>query len=339
MRISFRVDLLRQHVRIGTARCTAVSVTFRKKADVCRGIKATVSADSFRMSPGVLFDMFSDRIRPVLIIDGQEYYLGVFMTIAAPKTLSDTGSQLEIEGYDETMILKQAAYTERTNYPAGTKYLTIINSILTSCGFSQVIEVDSDAVLPADVEIEPGKTYLETINYFLDGINYQHVHADSAGRILLQPNTEKTTADHVYSDTNGMIVPPISHTTDIYNLPNVLVGVASGPDREPLSYVKENTDLNSQISIPKRGYKVVKIYDVNNVADQATLEAYIDQKYLDASQITETVNIETALEGGHEYGDTVHVKTKLISGLFNEVEWSIDSKGKMKHTLERKVFV
>lgn len=103
--------------------------------------------------------------------------------------------------------------------------------------------------------------------------------------------------------------------------------------------MKENTDPNSQISIPKRGYKVVKIYSVNNVADQATLEAYIDQKYLDASQITEKVNVETALEGGHEYGDTVQLRTWLISGLFNEIEWSIDSKGKMKHTLERKVFV
>lgn len=339
MRISFRVDLLRQNVKIGTARATAVSVTFRKKSDVCRGLKTTISADSFRMSPGIRFDTFNDRIRPVLIVNGREYSLGVFMVISAPETLSDTGSLIEIEGYDETMILKQAAYTERTNYSAGTKYLTIVNSILTECGFSQVITVDSDAVLPADVEIAPGETYLDTINYFLDGINYQHVHADSSGRILLQPNTEKMTADHVYSDQNGMIAPPISHTTDIYNLPNVLVGVASGPDREPLSYVKENTDLNSQISIPKRGYKVVKIYDVNNVADQATLEAYIDQKYLDASQITETVNVETALEGGHEYGDTVHVKTKLISGLFNEIEWSIDSKGKMKHTLERKVFV
>lgn len=339
MRISFRVDILRQNVKIGTARATAVSVTFRKKSDVCRGLKTTISADSFRMSPGISFDTFNDRIRPVLIIDGREYSLGVFMAISAPKTLSDTGSLIDIEGYDETMILKQAAYTDRTNYPAGTKYLTIVNSILTECGFSQVVTVDSDAVLPMNVEIAPGKTYLETINYFLDGINYQHVHADGSGRILLQPNEEKTTADHVYSDQNGMIVPPISHTTDIYNLPNVLVGVASGPDRSPLSYVKENTDLNSQISIPKRGYKVVKIYDVNNVADQATLEAYIDQKYLDASQITETMNIETALEGGHEYGDTVQINTKLISGLYNEIEWSIDSKGKMKHTLERKVFV
>lgn len=339
MRVNFRVDLLRQNVKIGTARCTDVFVTFRKNAEVCRGMKITLAADLFRMSPGVVFDMFNDRLRPVVVIDGREYSLGVFMTISAPKTLSDTGSLIEIEGYDETMILKQAAYTDRTNYAAGTKYITIVQSILTECGFSQVVAVDSDAVLPADVEVAPGKTYLDTINYFLDGINYQHVHADSSGRILLQPNEEKTTADHVYTDTSGMIVPPISHTTDIYNLPNVLVGVASSPDRTPLRYEKENTDLNSQISIPKRGYKVVKVYSVNNVADQATLEAYIEQKYLEASQITETLNIETALEGGHEYGDTVNVNTKLISGLFNEIEWSIDSRGTMKHTLERKVFV
>lgn len=339
MIFNFKIDILRQNVKIGAARCTAVSVTFRKDAEVCRGLKATISADSFRMSPGIQFDMFSDRIRPVLIIGGHEYPLGVFMVISAPKKLADTGSQYEIEGYDETMILKQAAYTVRTNYAAGTPYLTIVNQILTVCGFSDVIATNCEAVLPADVEIAPGKTYLETINYFLDGINYQHVHVDSSGRILLQPNADKQTADHIYSDKNGTIIPPISQTTDIYNLPNVLIGVASGPDREPLSYVKENTDPNSQISIPKRGYRVVKQYSVNNVADQATLEAYVDQKYLEASQITETVDLETALEGGHEFGDTVQLRTRLISGLFNEIEWSIDSKGAMKHKLERKVFV
>lgn len=338
MRYDFRIDLLRNNVKIGEARCLSAEVTFRRSAEVCRGLRMTISSDFFRMSPGIQFDMFSDRIRPVLIQDGIEEYFGIFMIIANPQKLSDTGSTYEIEAYDETMTLKQATYTQRTNYAAGTKYITAISSILTTCGFSQVITADTDAVLPADVEIAPGESYLDTINTFLEGINYQAVHADSFGKIVIRPNINKATADHVYSNR---IIPPITRTTDIYDLPNVLVGMASDPDRNPLYYVKENTDPQSAISIPRRGYRVMKTYNVRNIADQATLEAYINQKYLESTQVTETVQIETNLEGGHEYGDSVQLRTDLINGLFTEAEWSVSFgvNGTMTHKLERKVFV
>ena len=341
MNLDFRIDLLRQRIKIGEARCTDADIRFNRDAEICRALKTKMSSTDFRMSPGITFDKFTDRIRPVLFVGDKEYPLGVFMTIASPETMSDTGSMYELEAYDETMILKQAAFTSRTNYVAGTRYLYIVNQMLTECGFSEVVSVSNSAVLPAAIEIAPGTTYLEAINYFLDGINYQHVHADSRGRIILQPNTEKQTADHIYSDKNGMIIPPISQTTDIYNLPNVLIGVASSPDRSVLTYKKENTDPNSQISIPRRGYRVVKKYQINNIADQATLKDYIDQKYLETSQITETVNMSTALEGGHEFGDTVQLRTSLISGLFNEIEWriSLGASGTMTHKLERKIFV
>ena len=336
MKIDFRIDILRNRVRIGMARCTAASINFRKEAEVCRGLKLTMS--EIRMSKGIKFEMFSDRIRPVLIVNDAEEFFGVFMVISSPEKISRTGSVYELEAYDETMMLKQAAFTERTLYAAGTKYLTIINSLLTDCGFSEVIETDCAAVLPADIEIAPGETFLDTINSLLDGINYQHVHADSQGRIQIQPIADKQTADHVYS---GHIIPPIERTTDIYDLPNVLIGKASTPDRTPLRYVKENNNPSSAISILKRGYKVTKTYEANNIADQATLEAYIDQQFYKASQITETVKVTTELEGDHEFGDTVQLKTDLLSGLFEEVEWSLSlgANGTMTHKLERKVFV
>ena len=338
MKYDYRLDLLRDGVKIGEARSVSVDITFKKNADVCRGMKAVISSDLFRMSPGISFDMFSDRIRPVLIRGGLEEFFGTFMVIANPQNLSDTGSTYDLEAYDETMKLKQAMYTQRTNYTAGTQFMTVINSILTTCGFTQIVAIDSPAVLPNDVEMAPGTTYLEAINAFLESINYQHVHTDSYGRIILQPNENRMVADHVYSNR---IISPIVRTTDIYDLPNVLVGMASSPDRTPLYYVKENNDPRSAISIPKRGYRVVKTYNVQNIADQATLESFIDQKFFDASQITETVNVETSLEGDHEYGDTVQLKSNLINGLFNEIEWSVSfgSNGTMRHRLERKVLV
>ena len=349
----FRVDILRNYVKIGEALCSQCRIKFDKNADVKKGMQLTMSADKIKMTKAYqglgqsvleyAFDMFSDRLRPVVTIDGTEHPLGIYMVISAPESLSDTGSVYNLESYDESMILKQSAFTERTNYTAGTEYLTVINSILTACGFTRVVEDPTTAVLATDIEIAPGETYLSVLNTFLDGINYEHIYMDNDGYIHVQAVENKTTADFVYSDRKNMrIIPPITKTTDLYNLPNVLVGVCSLPELDdPITYTKENTDPNSKISIPSRGYKVVKVYNLYNTADQQALEDYIDQRYYESTQVTETVDISTAIEGGHVYGNTVQIDTSLLQGLFNETQWEIQigSNGGMKHRLERKVFV
>lgn len=348
----FRIDILRNNIKIGEALCDAGLVRFDKRADVSLGLQLSMSADRIRMQKAVsgsgpaqtyTFDMFSDRLRPVLIKNGIESPLGTYMVIASPEKLSYTGSTYSVEAYDETMILKQAAFTERTNYTAGTRYLTVINSMLTACGFARVIEDPTEAVLATDIEVAPGRTYLEVINEFLDGINYEHVHADGNGNIYVQAVQDKQTADHIYSDKKNMsIIPPITRTTDIYSLPNVITGMVSLPEiDEPLVYTRENVNPDSKISIPSRGYKVVKIYNLSNSADESTLKDYVDQKYYEFSQITEKVEIVTEVEGNHLFGDTVQLDTNLIAGLYDETEWEIrfDSDGTMRHALERKIFV
>lgn len=350
---NFRVDILRDNIKIGEALCDSGLVRFEKRADVSLGLQLSMSSERIRMQKAVSslgssaqsyeFNMFSDRLRPVLIKDGTEYPLGIYMVMASPEKLSDIGSMYSIEAYDETMILKQAAFTERTNYVTGTRYLNVINSMLTACGFSRVIEDPTDAVLATDVEIAPGRTYLDVINEFLDGINYEHVHADGNGNIYVQAIQNKQTTDHIYSDKKNMsIIPPITRTTDIYSLPNVITGMVSLPEMdEPLVYTRENVNPDSKISIPSRGYKVVKIYNLSNSADENTLKDYVDQKYYEFSQITEKVEIVTEVEGNHLFGDTVQLDTNLIAGLYDETEWEIrfDSDGTMKHALERKIFV
>ena len=350
---NFRVDILRNSIKIGEALCDSGLVSFDKRADVSLGLQLSMSSDRIRMQKYVsniggtaqtyTFNMFSDRLRPVLIKNGDEYPLGIYMVMASPEKLSDTESMYRIEAYDETMILKQASFTSRTNYAAGTSYLEVINSMLTSCGFSRILEDPTDAVLQTDIEVAPGDTYLEVINQFLDGINYEHVHADGNGYIYIQAIKDKMTADHIYSDKKNMsIIPPITRTTDIYSLPNVITGVVSLPEMdEPMVYTKENLNPDSKISIPSRGYRVVKIINLNNIADELTLQSYIDQKYYEYSQITEQIEIDTTVEGDHSFGDTVQIDSDLISGLYNEIKWEIrlGSDGAMKHVLERKVYV
>jgi len=340
----YRMDILRNGVPIGRLLCKSISIKFDSTAEVMRGMQATVYANRQEMTPGFAWNMFSDRLRPVLIEDGVEKSLGRFVVIAAPESLSETGNYYNIEAYDETMILKQAATTSRKYFSLYTSYMTIIEQLLTECGFANVVKDDISATLQNSREFAVGTTYLEIINQLLSEINYNPVHTNADGFVVLTKKEEKQTADFVYSDRrNFNLLGTIERDTDIYDKPNVLVGVISNPQVSayPRVYMVENNDPASPLSIYRRGYRVVKIYRMSNMASQAALEAYIDAERLKAMQTTETVNFQTLVEGGHEFGSTVQLSADLIDGLYVETGYQIDietNRARMRHTGERRIF-
>lgn len=372
--IDYRMEIIRNDIPIGLLLCKSVSIKFDAKAEVMRGMQVNLYADRYDMTEVTqkvrdwiyfdgtryfdgtwsfwntiyetstfTFDMFTDRLRPVLIRDGVETPLGKFMIIAAPETLSETGNYYNLEAYDETMLLKQAALTARKFYAEGTNYLTAIENLLTECGFGNILADANTATMQISREFAVGTTYLEIINSLLEEINYNPVHTDANGYVILTRKANKSTADFVYRDRSTFkLLGTIERDTDIYEKPNVLIGVISNPQTEPTVYTRENNDPTSILSIYRRGYRVTRVYRMSNMASEAELEAYIDAQLLNSMQTTETVNFETLAEAGHEFGNTVQLATDLIDGLYVETGYQIDvsvNKARMRHTGERRVFV
>lgn len=347
MQYNFHLDILKDHVKIGEALAINCTIKFDEKAEVMRGIQFEMSEDRINITPiqngnTPTFDRFTNRIRPVLEYNGVSYPLGVYMITTTPESLSDTGSYMQCEGYDETMILKQAKSTNRLYYDINTSYLSIIEGLLTECGLTNVIADASTAAISPAREYEPGKSYLEIINELLTEIDYEPVYADLNGYIHLHKKQNKQTADISYTDISDFkIIKPVKRTTDIYNLPNVITGVVTSPEKDVRIYTAENTRLDSAISIPKRGYRVVQVVKLGNIADTDTLKEYIDRLMLQAMQTTETIEFSTFAEGQHEYGTMISIDTNLVSGLYRETAYTIriDRTARMSHTLERKVYV
>lgn len=338
----FRIDILRNNIKIGEAFTENIEIRFNESSQVMKGVRFNMK--KIRMNGGYLFDFFKDRIRPMLIQGDNESPLGVFMVMAAPRTVSEVSDYYELEGYDETMLLKQAAFTSRTFYAAGTTYLSIINTLLTSVGFTNVIADNSAAVLPNDLEVAVGDNYLDFINKLLDAINFRHVYEDASGAIRLSRIQNKTSPDFVYrSGKQFNIIPPIKLNKDIYDLPNVVIGIWSSPDSNtPVVYTKRNDDMNSVISTINRGYEVVKTLNVYNIASSNEMKDYVDRIAFESMQATESVTFETVIEAGHEPGTALQVDTEDIDGLFIESQWTMrvsQTAFRMQHTAERKVFV
>ena len=373
-RYEYRIDIIRKHVKIGQAKVKSCTVDFVENSDVTRTMKAQIPKNGFVLedilikqddvfiyfdgtrcfdgtwcfSPGTgnwlriknEFDMFSDRLRPVMVINGVEYNFGDFMVIAAP--LTDDGKEYyyEIEAYDETMMLKQAALTERKYYAAGTGYLNIVDAMLTDCGISKVYEESTDANITIDHEYPIGKPYLEIINELLGEIGYSPIYAGASGYMYLTHKATKQMADYTYSDENSSIVDSIQTDTDIYSLPNVVIGYVSSPDLPTvMKYKRVNDNPKSVISTVRRGYKVVETFELNDCPDLSTLQLAVDNKFLESTQATETVTISTMPDGNHSYGSYINFRQKGANGLFREVGWSVEFGGKMSHNLERKAFV
>lgn len=339
--LDWRIDILRNNAQIGKILATSCDLIFDSNLDVKRSGKLEMIRAE--ISGGNTFEPFTDRICPVMIDSTGEHPLGKYMCISMPEQLSDTGSYYQIEMYDETMILHQAAFDDRVNYANGTLYKTVIENLLIGSGITNYYFDSTSATLQTEREFAPGDNYLEVINTLLDEINFDHIYAGLDGFLYLRKKQQKNTADHIYSDKrNYKLLKPIQRDTDIFSIPNVLVGVVSNPEMDgPMIYKKVNNDVGSQISIPKRGYKVVKIYNLSNIASQADLEAYINAEYQKTTQMTETAQISTAPEHSHEFGDTVQLNTELISGLYTEIRWdmSLGVRNSMRHVLERKVFL
>ena len=183
-------------------------------------------------------------------------------------------------------------------------------------------------------------TYLEIVNALLEEIGYSPIYAGQSGYLYLTKNALKTTADYVYNDDNSTLIDSISTDTDIYSLPNVVVGFVSSPDIPTvMKYKRVNDNPESVISTVRRGYSVVEAFELDDCPDAATLQLAVDNRFLQSTQATETATITTMPDGNHPFGSNVSLGQNGTNTLFREVGWSIEFGGKMTHDLERKAFV
>jgi hypothetical protein len=284
--------------------------------------------------------MFSDRLRPVMTIDDVDYDFGEFMIVAAP--LEDDGKEYcyNIEAYDETMMLKQSALTSRLFYPKNTKYMSIVSSLIANCGITRINYNDNDFRTNIDHEFSVGTSYLTIINQLLDEINYAHVHAGENGYMYLEENKTKIAADYIYSDNNSALIDSIKKDTDIYSLPNVVIGYTSSPDAlSSIRYQRTNNDPSSAISTVRRGYNVVETIELSDCPNYNVLKQVVNNRFNQVTQATETATVMTMPDGNHLFGSFVSIGEKGLNEIYREVGWSIEFGGHMTHNLERRVFV
>lgn len=302
----------------------------------------------------ITVNFLSDEIRPMMIIDGVEFPLGVYSVAKAVPSETNGIRRLKIEAFDRCWRVRDNYTEDILHFPAGMNYLAAIESQLIESGIENVLATPTSAVLTEDREDwEIGTSRLAIVNQLLGEINYNQLWFTTNGTAVLEPasvptaeNIEHTMSDLPEDQLQGAVkidrmLPAITRETDVYAAPNVFLCVCSNPDKDAAMVAKaENTNPQSQLSIRRRGRRIMKMERVDNIASQAELQAYADRLCNESIIGGETIRVATALQPGYGVADVVAIKYGDLNAICIERAFSMELNvgGKMTHELERVVY-
>lgn len=339
--VTARVYVMRNGVRLTELKADGAPNIY---ADSSAAIKTSLSG-SFRPNDAV--NWLSDELAPCLILDGTEYPVGIFRAAAVSIEVNEHGSKnVQVEAYDRCYILKQRRTETILHFGAGTNYIDAVESLLTACGIALVLKTPTSAVLATDREDwDMGTDYLTIANALLTEINYKELWFNGSGFAVLEPRKqpEVESIQHVYdaSSVNSMMLKGCTIQTDMFDKPNVFVAVVSNPDYdEPIVKTAENNSPLSPYSIIRRGFRVVQVEKVSNIADATALQEYVNNLCFQSMRSSEVIQITTALMPDHGIGDIVALNHPDITGICEETAWYMELKagGEMTHELKKVVY-
>lgn len=294
----------------------------------------------------VEIDWLTDEIQPVLCINGAEYPLGVFMPATPREIFDGVSDYVTVEAYDRGWRVRDTNSSELLYWAAGTLYLDAVEQLLMAAGINTVLKTPSNAVFAEDREDwDVGTSYLDVINQLLEEIGYNQLWFDTGGAAVLEPASVPSAAaiEHVLnaSDPDTLVRPGLRRETDYYQAPNVFIVACANPDKSgPMVATAVNDNPASPLSVPRRGRQICAVSRLNNVPDQAALQAYAN-KLRDESLITgETLEVSTGLLPGWGVGDVVGLYYEDVLGVCVEREYTMELAvgGTMRHVMERVVY-
>lgn len=286
-------------------------------------------------------DFLTDRLRPVVAVNGQDYPCGVYCITTETEMRAEGLVTYEIEGYSLLELARRKKTESRVHLSAGVNYITAVVELLSGCGLSNFETVQTEYTLSADREDwEIGTPVLQIVNELLEEINYRQAWVDLSGSVCLTPYEVPSVdaIDHTYSEGEySMIESGYTRTTDRYGKANVFRVVCDSPDlAEPMVAVAENNSDGSPFSIARMG-RILYTENVDGTPSQEALQARADRLRDESMQITEEAEYYTAPVPEHNAHDVVGLAVGDLTGIYTETEWrlSMSAGASMYHKARR----
>ena len=302
---------------------------------------------TFKENEAKHIDFLNDRLQVSCVIDGIEHSLGNFLLPSPKRVKSNQGIIREVEAYDVTQILLEDKFTDRHFIKKGTKYTSAVTQIIQSAGIRKTDIYESDSLLNRDREFEIGTSKLSAINELLNEMNYTSLYSDERGVLkatpyilpMLKPIDFEYKNDELSVITND----GFSDELDIFNAPNIFVGIVSNGEGQSLKSKYINENPSSPLSTISRRRNIVDVREVSDIASQEALDGYIKMIANESSSKYSKIEFNTLIVPEHSYSNCLYINhDKLdLSGKYQETSWEIDLRvgGKMKHNARKVVLL
>ena len=343
--VRFRMYVLtRDNVRIGSVPFREGRVDLDSEASIQRSVVCAIPGE---FAQPVAFE--SHRLQPAMQLrmpDGGwcEWPLGVFLPTSPSRLQTESGAvSYAVEGYDQAVVLRDDRLTSALTIPAGTGYLEAAYGQLQAAGVFRLVSDASDRALTGDIQFEIGARRLDIVNALLTAINFRPVWFDAYGaaRFTAYSPAFNRRALHTYAAGGASVVSPVvALDMDTFNIPNVIVALVSREDGVLVSrWINEHP--GSALSTVRRGRRVVEKVEVQDIADQETLDEYVKRLGNQTTAAGETVRFETLQMPLHGAWDMMHLDVGDAFGRYEETAWSLDMApaGRMAHTARKVVLV
>lgn len=298
---------------------------------------------TFLLNPRL--NVMQDHIKPFLTIDGISYQVGEFViTDEVTNTVEGRRRETEITAYDLTYLAKLSKIEDRILIPKGTLYTDAIRDQIVTSGITNfIVEPKADTLLSDRSDWEPGTSRLTIINDLLSEINYNSLWMDLAGTVRGTPYraaSSKNINIEYRNNQYSLLYPEDSSTVDIFDRPNVFIAVVENPDLPGnMRAVSVNDDPSIDFSTVNRG-RIAEYEKLDNIASQAELQAYVDNKKLKSLMATQEIEFSTAANPIHSAFDVIGLYKDDITGIYEETEWSMQFQPgePMTHKARRTVY-
>nr|WP_302599765.1 hypothetical protein [uncultured Cellulosilyticum sp.] len=284
-------------------------------------------------------DYMNDRVKPVAIIDGVEYPLGIFLISSPNRNIESTGVTRTLTCYSKLKILDNDKVLARYYVPSGSN---VVNQVINLLGNEPYDIAISEATTNTDHEWEVGTSKLDIINDLLDIINYVSLIPGADGKFISYPYKLPSEREHTIEYVEGndsIIVSSMVEDFDFFDVPNIFVRYTNSVDIDPpivATYPLQTGD--NPITIDGRAPNV-SVEEVSDISDQSTLYAKCKQDAYNARSVYSHLEFSTAINPVHSYLDCIWVKVGDIDYKYIETSWSFNLRAGnlMKHVARRVV--
>ena len=299
------------------------------------------SSLTIKIKEDELFDIdyMNDRIKPVVVIDGKEYSLGIFLISSPNRNISSLGCERYLTCYSKLKILDNDKVLSRYYVGVGTN---VVNEVIRLLGSNTYNITSSNQTTSTSREWEIGTSKLDIINDLLDVINYNTLLVDTLGTFISYPYKLPEERIHTIEYIEGkdsIICYEMSEDFDFFDVPNVFVRYTNDVDIDPPIVATYPLQTESEVITMDGRLPNVSAEEVSDISDYETLLAKCKRDAFNNRSVYSHLNFETAINPVHGYLDCIWVKVGDINYKYIETSWSFNLEvgGRMKHTARRVV--